>query len=178
MAKLDNAFDSDQHDDMNDSFEPMPKGIYLCQITDSDWVTTKDGTGKFVKLEFTVLDGEFKGRKVWTNLNLKNRNPVAVEIAQKEFATICRCCKKPKVQDTAVLHGIPLYVKIVIKPAKDDYPASNTPKGYKPYGVQDTEQGNAFAAEQVVTEKVKKQKKLTKGSESTDEPEGEEIPWG
>ena len=31
MAKLDKAFDSSQHDDMNDNFEPVPKDIYLYQ---------------------------------------------------------------------------------------------------------------------------------------------------
>jgi hypothetical protein len=86
--------------------------------------------GKYVKLEFTVLKGEFKGRKIWTNLNLINQNPIAEEIAQKEFATICRAVGKAVVQDTQQLHGIPIEMKVKVTPAKKEYPAKNSPAGY------------------------------------------------
>jgi len=130
MAKLKQAFDADQHGEMRD-FKPIPKGEYVCQISDSDVCKTKDKTGEYIKLEFSVLDGEFKGRKIWTNLNIINKNPIAVEIAEKEFATICRCVGKTNVQDTQVLHGIPLKVHVGIKPEKGEYAAQNIPRGYE-----------------------------------------------
>ena len=68
MATLGSAFDSNQHDDMN-NFDPIPAGEYIVKITNSDIVKTKDGAGKYISLEYTVIQGEFKGRKIWQNLN-------------------------------------------------------------------------------------------------------------
>lgn len=130
MAKLDNAFDSDQHDDMIGAFDPIPADDYLAHITASDIKQTKAKTGKYIKFEFTIIDGEYKGRKIWTNLNIINRNPVAVEIAQKELATLCRACGVAQVEDTQELHGIPFVMSVKIKPASGDFPAGNEPCGY------------------------------------------------
>jgi len=135
MAKLQNAFDSNQFDDMS-NFDPVPQGDYAMQITNSDLVTTKDKKGKYIKFEMSIIQGEFKGRKIWTNLNVINANPIAVEIANKELATICRACGKAQVQDTVELHGIPMTVKVRIKAAKGDYPAQNITSGYAALGIQ------------------------------------------
>lgn len=137
MVQLPNAFDSNQHEDMND-FTPVPIGEYKVHITNSELKDTKAGTGKFVKFEFTILDGEYQGRKIWTQLNLVNPNPVAVEIAQKEFATLCRACNQPVVQNTEVLHGKPIIIKAGIQPAKGDFAPSNTIKGYAAIGGDST----------------------------------------
>lgn len=130
MAKLGKAFDSSHHDDMNDGFDPMPAGVYKAMIVDSDYLKNSKKTGHYAKFQFKIIEGEFKGRFVWTNLNLDNPNTITVEIAQKELATLCRACGKNVVQDTTVLHGIPINMKIKIKPAKGDYPAGNEPIGY------------------------------------------------
>jgi len=132
MAQLPQAFDSSQHDDMQDGFDPFPAGEYTAMIVESSYETTAKKDGKYIKLKFQILKGEFKGRFVWTNLNVQNPSVTAVEIAQKELATICRCVGKGIIQDTQVLHGIPMLVKIKIKPAKGDYPAGNETCGYKP----------------------------------------------
>lgn len=163
MAKLGQAFDSGQHDDMNSGFDPIPAGEYLSQIIESEVKDTAKKTGKYIKLKFAILKGEFKGRFIWTNLNIVNPNPVAVEIAQKELATLCRACGKAVIQDTQELHGIPILMKIKIKLAKDDYPAGNEPIGYKPATVGATAQNPAEQPE---------------GSESTSPPiEDGDVPW-
>lgn len=132
MAKLGTAFDSGQHEDMQSGFDPIPAGKYLSMLVESEIKQTAKKDGEYAKLKFKVLEGEFKGRFIWTNLNLVNPNPIAVEIAQKELATLCRACGKAVIQDTAELHGIPIKMKVKIKPAKGDYPASNEPAGYEP----------------------------------------------
>ena len=164
MPKLGAAFDSGQHEDMNTGFDPMPADTYIAQVIESEILTTAKKTGKYIKLKFEILKGEFKGRFVWTNLNIINPNPTAVEIAQKELATLCRAIGKAVIQDTQELHGIPIKMKIKIKPAKDDYPAGNEPIGYSPATVgaqaQDPSQ--------------------PKGSESTSPPiedEDGDVPW-
>ena len=162
MAKLGATFDSGQHEDMNTGFDPMPADEYIAQVIESEVLTTVKKTGKYIKLKFAILKGEFKGRFVWTNLNIVNPNPVTVEIAQKELATLCRACGKAVIKDTQELHGIPILMKIKIKPAKDDYPAGNEPIGYKPATVGATAQNP--------TE--------TEDSESTSPPiEDGDVPW-
>ncbi len=131
MAVLPTSFDTNQHEDMQGSFDVFPAGDYLMQITGSDIKDTKKKDGKYIKLEFTLLDGEYKGRKIWTNLNIINPNPVAVEIANKELATIGRAVGVVAIQDTQQLHGIPMVVKAKIQAAKGDFPAQNVPCGYE-----------------------------------------------
>ena len=130
MANLGQVFDSDQHDDI-DGFDPIPAAWYNMAITGSEIKATKAGTGKYINFEHTVLDGEFKGRKIWNMVNHINPNPTAVEIAQKTLATLCRAVGKKAIADTQELHGIPLTAKVKIVPASGDYPAKNGIVTYK-----------------------------------------------
>lgn len=53
-------------------FTPLPNGRYLLQVTDWELTETKN-PGKLpvgtpgIKWEFTVIDGEYENRKLWTN---------------------------------------------------------------------------------------------------------------
>lgn len=132
MAKLNTVFDSGKHENMQSGFDPIPAGTYLSMLVESAVLTTKKKDGEYAKLKFQILQGKYKGRFIWTNLNLINPNPIAVEIAQKELATLCRACGKAVIQDTQELHGIPIQMKVKIVPAKGDFPASNSPIGYEP----------------------------------------------
>ncbi|MCP3685783.1 MAG: DUF669 domain-containing protein [bacterium] len=168
MAKLPAAFDSNQHDDMA-NFDPVPPGIYNVHITDSDYLETKNKDGHFLKLEFTVLDGDYQGRKIWTQLNLDNPNTVAMEIANQELATICRVCSKPIVQDSQELHGIPLMIKVKVNPAKGKYAPSNSPTGYAQMGVGFEKSGNSGEGAQ------ESGKQVTGDATPTTQKDG--VPW-
>lgn len=130
MAKLPGqTFDSSQYDDMND-FTPLPAGKYPAHIVNSDIKTTLSGTGKYIKLEIEVLSGDFKGRKIFNNLNIENPSKEAVEIAQRELATLCRATGVLNLTDTNQLHNIPFMITVKIQPAKGDYPPQNAVTGY------------------------------------------------
>lgn len=168
MADLGQAFDSGGHEDMNSGFDPIPAGTYLARVVESDVLENKKKNGKYIKLKFEIMDTEFKGRFVWTNLNIINPSVQAVEIAQKELATLCRACGKGVIQNTDVLHGIPIKMKIKIKPAKGDYPAGNEPIGYASATVSANIEQAGKAAEEM----------NNPGSESTEAPDDDGIPWG
>ena len=68
---------------------------------------------------------------VFTNLNLVNPNQQAVEIAQRELASLCEACGLDEIEDSTELHGIPHYIKLAIKAADAQWPAKNIIKGYK-----------------------------------------------
>jgi hypothetical protein len=148
MAQLNGTFDSSQHEDIGGAFDPIPAGEYMMQIVESAILETKARNGKYIKLTLKVIDGEYKGRQIWVNLNIVNPNPVAVEIATKELATICRAVGKLQIVDTQELHGIPFLGRVKIRPASGDYPPSNDMVGYKPLGVGAVAPAFASAPEQ------------------------------
>ena len=132
MAQLGGTFDSKQHEDFDRAFDPIPADTYPMHITASSIEQTKKKDGKFIKFEYTILSGEYKGRKIWSNLNIVNPDPVAMEIAKKELATLCRATGKLNIADTQELHGIPFMGRVKIVPANDDWPAKNEMVSYKP----------------------------------------------
>lgn len=113
------------------SFAPIPAGQYLSHITESDLVATKDGTGQMLKLTFEILDGQFKGRKIWNNLNVQNQNQDTMKYALSDLSAICHATGNIQLQDSAALHFKPLKIKVVIGEAKNGYEARNNIKGYE-----------------------------------------------
>lgn len=130
MAQLPGAFNAKETEKLGD-FSAIPAGDYLAQIEKSELKDTKAGDGQYIKLHFKVLDGEFSGRWLWTNLNIINKNPVAQEIAEKTLATISEICGQDVVTDTEVLHGCPMIVRVVKREATAQYAEQNDIKGYK-----------------------------------------------
>lgn len=175
MAKLGKTFDSGQHDDMQSGFDPIPIGVYLAMVAESEIKTTKKKDGKYISLKFKILEGKYKGRFIWTNLNIINPNPVAVEIAQNELATLCRACGKVVIQDTQELHGIPIKMKIKITPAKGDHPAKNSPIGYMP-ATAGAGSGNPAKPDKD-TDPDEDTDPGTDQDEGTD-PDDTNVPWG
>ena len=114
-------------------FDPLPAGKYVAEATASDMRPNSKGTGEYLWLEFTVLDGPCASRKVWAQLNLVNPSQQAVEIAQRELSALCRAVGKLRVQDSIELHNIPLEINVKIK-NDAEYGASNVIRGYKEIG--------------------------------------------
>jgi hypothetical protein len=114
-----------------DSFEPLPNGDYVIVFVESEFVATKRGDGKYLQFISQVLDGPFKGRKLWTRLNLDNKNPAAVKIAERELSSICHAIGVLHPLDSAELHSIPLIARVEYVPATDTRRAGNEIKDYK-----------------------------------------------
>ena len=112
-------------------FDPIPPGQYVVMITDSEMKETSSKTGEMLKLTFKVLEGEFEGRYLWSNLNLVNQSEKAVEIAQRELSAICHACDVLNPEDSSELHGIPMIAKVKVNPPKDGYDANNSISGFK-----------------------------------------------
>lgn len=115
----------------NASFDPLPAGWYNANITSSEMNPTKDGSGAYIQLELTILDGQYANRKVFDRLNVQNKSQVAQEIAYATLSSICHATGVIQVQDTSQLHGIPMEVKLSVRPASDGYEAANDVKGYR-----------------------------------------------
>jgi hypothetical protein len=114
-------------------FTALPEGQYVMIATGSEWKVTKAGTGQYLQFVFEVLDGPFKGRKVWARLNLQNPNQTAVDIAQRELAAFCRAVGVIKPANSAELHNKPFMATIGIE-VDDRKRESNSVKKYEAVG--------------------------------------------
>jgi hypothetical protein len=129
MAQLN--FDASQVAPSTGVSDPVPAAWYNAAITDSTIKPTNDGTGTILAFVFTIVDGAFANRKIFVNLNIKNANPTAQEIAYKDLSAIAHAVGVLQVPNSEVLHNIPMKIKVKIRPAKGDYEASNAISSYK-----------------------------------------------
>ena len=129
MAQLN--FDASQVAPNTGNPDPIPAGWYNAQIDESEMKPTKDGTGTYLQLRFSVVEGQYANRKVYARLNLRNSNPVAQEIAYHELSAICHATGVMQLQDSQQLHGIPMKIKVKLRAASGDYDASNEIGSYK-----------------------------------------------
>jgi len=134
----------------DDDRTPLEPGRYVATIVKSEMKKTKANTGHYLSLRFKVAEGPKKGRLVFTNLNLDNPNPVAVEIANKQLNSIKVACGfgVTDVEDSEELHGIPMELAVTISPGNAQYPPSNEISGYYPYDGEVAEEEEA--AEEVI----------------------------
>jgi hypothetical protein len=116
------------------AFEPIPAGKYIAVITESEMKPTKTGNGYFLELTLEVVEGEYKGRKVWARLNLDNPNQTAVKIAQSELSAICRAVNVMQPQDSVELHNLPMEITVKCRKREDTDEITNEIKGYAERG--------------------------------------------
>lgn len=129
MAYLNN-FNANEVDP-NVPFEAVPENKYLAKIVDSEMKPTKNGDGQYLQLEFEIIEGSYKGRKVWARLNLDNRNSTAVQIARGDLSSICRAVGVMQPKDSIELHNLPLCIKVVCKKREDTGEMTNEIKSYE-----------------------------------------------
>lgn len=113
-------------------FDPLPEGAYIAAVVSSEMKTTKAGDGTFLKMELDILDGKYKGRKIWWNINYTNPNAQCQNIGRSELKKLCAACGKPAPKDTLEIHNIPFTIHLKVEPAKDGYDAGNRVKKVEP----------------------------------------------
>jgi hypothetical protein len=128
MADL-HGFNANEVEPTTD-FEPIPAGKYLAAITESELKPNKAETGHYLQLTFQVLDGPYKGRFLWSRLNLDNPNATAVQIARAELSAICRAVGVLAPHDSVELHNLPLMISVKCKKRSDTGDITNEIKGF------------------------------------------------
>ena len=124
-----NGFNANEVDP-NFAFEAIPAGKYLAVITESEMKPTKSGVGQYLQITFQVIDGEYKGRLVWSRLNLDNPNATTVKIARAELSAVCRAVGVLAPKDSLELHNIPLVITVGHKKRDVNGELTNVIKGY------------------------------------------------
>lgn len=130
MANL-NGFDATTVEPVPTDFEPIPAGKYPAILCDSQEKQSKAGHS-YLSLEFEIVEGRYKGRKLWTNLNLNHPDPKAVKFARAELASICKAVGVLRPTDSAQLHNLPVLLNVKVSRRKDNDELQNRIKGYEP----------------------------------------------
>jgi len=137
------------------SNDVLPIDNYIAQITESDFKPTKKGTGRYISLTLTIIDGQYAGRKLFDNLNIVNENKQAMDIANSTLKELMAAVGVAGTMGKARLiemHNIPLTLKVGQTPRKDlpadasgNKPMQNTIR-YKPHGNKVAPAGQSNAA--------------------------------
>lgn len=135
-------------------FDAIPQGKYIACISDSEMKSNRSGTGKYLQLEFTILEGEYKNRKLWSRLNLENPNADAVRMARADLSAICHAIGVLQPKDSVELHNLPLEITVKCRKNSDDeivndikgYSARTTAIGATPQRTSKTNDSTATAA--------------------------------
>ena len=69
-------------------FSPLAPGKYDVMIVEAVSKPTKAMDGVYLEIRFVVIGDQYKGRFLWTRLNLDNPNPTAVKIAHQDLKSI------------------------------------------------------------------------------------------
>lgn len=128
MANL-NGFNANEVEPTT-AFDPLPAGKYVAAITNSQVKPTKNGDGSYLELEFEVLEGDFRGRKVWDRLCINHPNATTVKIARGNLSAICRAVGVMQPRDSVDLHNLPLVITVKCKKRQDTGDITNEVKGY------------------------------------------------
>jgi len=117
-------------------FELLPAGWYPVCIDGAEVKPTKAGTGKYIKLELSVIGDNFAGRKLFTMITLDNPNPKAVEIGMRQFAALGMACGLDVVNDTDEFLGKNIQARVKVGKPRGEYDAQNEITAYKPLGAE------------------------------------------
>ena len=112
-------------------YEPIPDGEYPAMMTKAELVHTRDFSGRYYKTEWIIVDGKYKDRNVWLNINVENKNAMAAKIARKTIASICLASGVARPTSIAELCNVPM--TIVVGHEKDmNDTLRNKIKNFKP----------------------------------------------
>lgn len=136
MANLGDNFDANNIDPATPR-DLLPPGEAPAQAVKSSVKDTSGRTGKLLEIEWDILDGEHKGRKLWSRHNIRNASQQCQEIGQRELSAICHATGQMTVSDSEQLHFKPLLISWGVRPGGvndrtgREYGPSNEVKGFK-----------------------------------------------
>jgi hypothetical protein len=128
-------------------FQPLPDGDYKVLVKKCAEQPTKDGTGRLLKCELSVIDGKYKGRTVFWNINLINKSAEAQAIGQAQLSGLCRAVGIPNPKNAGQFANKILTVKVKVQKRKDTGEMQNQVAGAVLPEVTPADQAKAETAE-------------------------------
>lgn len=70
------------------NYNALPAGQYIAIIKKAELKDNSKKTGQIIKIQYQVIDGQFKGKSFFDSLNISNPNETAVEIGLSRLNSI------------------------------------------------------------------------------------------
>lgn len=134
MARLTETLNVNELPENTQSYDLVPPGDYIAEIKNAELKNTANGNGEYIKLRLDITGPTNAGRVVFTNLNIRNANQVAQNIARQQIHTIISSNGIAELEDTDQLIGCVVGIKVKIREARDGYEAQNEVKAFKAVG--------------------------------------------
>jgi Protein of unknown function (DUF669). len=109
---------------------PLPNGTYTVEIIETMTKKTRAG-GQMVTFVFEVLEGEFRGRRVYENLNVCNANVNVQARARADVSAIIAACGLRKATNPDELLRTPMTIKLAQRKNKESGDMEQTVLGYE-----------------------------------------------
>ena len=100
--------------DTTDNFAPIPEGVYRALVASAEERPTKASGGLGLNVQYEVVEGTHKGRKLFHWINLRNNNKTAEEIGHKELARLCLATNVPQPRSPAEFCGKLIQVSVKV----------------------------------------------------------------
>jgi hypothetical protein len=111
--------------------DPVPLGWYIFVAKELKLEPTQDTLGTKITGIMEIVDGQYKGRKVYHNFNMTNPSEKAQKIGRGQFSALCHATGILLVDDTDKLLNIPFKGRIKVTPAEGQYEAKNEFTAFK-----------------------------------------------
>ena len=87
----------------------IPKGTQAtCLVIEADDVESKASPGNWmIKATIEIVEGPYKGTRIWPNFNLKNSNETAERIGKAQLAQLCVAIGVPRPKSNSELLNKP-----------------------------------------------------------------------
>lgn len=164
MVKLFTKANTKSNKEILTDFSPLKTGWYLMKLVKDEWKKNKNGTGKYVAMQFKIVGSEYDGRIVYANANLKHKEKNVVEIANKFINTLSAACGKKNVGETEPLFNIIILGFIVEKTATKTQPPGNDIKNFKKATKKD-----------ILDQKKKDKKRLEEPEDEIEDDDDDDI---
>ena len=119
-------------------FGPVPRGEYVCHVTKGELESSRLNRTPGYKVEFTVIEGEFKGRKLWLDCWL---TPAALAQSKRDLGKLG--IASPEQMEYPLPRGIRCKVTVVLH-ADDNRIERNRVRSFVVIGI-DKPEADAFA---------------------------------
>lgn len=127
-------------------FEIIPVGKYTAIIEETEMKITKKGDGKYLQLQWQIVDGSHAGRKIWSRLTFSNPSATAQNIGRAELSSVCRAvgCMQPK--DSSELCNRPARITVGHEKRSDTGEMTNVITKYESVNGETTQAADAAVA--------------------------------
>jgi hypothetical protein len=168
-------FNTTENEVVSFDYSPLPPGRYRAEVTETEVRENKKGTGDYLYLVFSVLDEEFRGKKIFCNLTLNHPNEKAQKIGRGQLSALCQACgKSGMVEDSASLWHIPVVLSVGVETGTDGVDR-NTVKGFYSNS-EESAKKQAYNFKEA-KEKVAAKKEAAKAEKIAKDLAEDEIPW-